>query len=150
MKQRTLGMTSVSVLSVMVGLYANMAGIALLFGGAIGAYEGSYLGNSVFALGLAFMALSFGAYVVAGGVWLTTSWAWAASIVQFVTLIVLNLLLSLMADSYINVLLPAVGAAAAIFYLTRPNTKAAFRGEKTPQRSDAQSRTAGEVAKTLA
>ncbi len=133
MRERSLGITALAVTAVMVGIYAFMAAIALLMGGSIVSLAGGEVGAMVFALGALFLGQSLAAYVVAFGLWMQKSWAWAGGVVIFATIVVLNVALSAMAANFISVVLPLVGAGVALVYLYRPATKAALLGEPAPE-----------------
>ncbi|MFV2063907.1 MAG: hypothetical protein ACC726_10410 [Chloroflexota bacterium] len=150
MQDRSLGLTALSLLAAMVGIYSFMAALAMLYGGAIGAFVGSDMGHIVFALGAVFLGLSVSAFVVAGGLWLRRSWSWAGGIAVFAVMVLANLVLSTMAGAFINVLIPVLGAVVGVGFLYRPSTRAILLGGNAPESGSAAAQTAVEVANTAA
>ena len=148
MRERTISIAALTILSAMVGIYSFTAGVALLFGGAIGAYAGSGIGNLVFALGGIFLGISLAAYVMSIGLWFRKSWSWAGAMVVFAALVVANFLLAFIATNFVSLLLPVAGAAVAVALLTRPATKFALLGLQPEVVQKSSGPAGAEVAKS--
>jgi hypothetical protein len=150
MQQRSRNISVLAFSSVMVGLYSFMAGIALLWAGAIVSFIGNDIGGMVFALGTLFLAQSIAAYVVGAGLWLQKSWAWAGATVVFVTLTVLNVAVALAATNFSAVALPLIGSIAGLALLNKPSVKAQLIGAPEDQADTTQTPAMGDAVKTAA
>jgi hypothetical protein len=134
--KRPLGITALTFVSVMVGLYCQMAALALLMGGMLGGVVGSDLTGVVLAMGALNLGLMGAAYFLGYGFWTQRHWAWAGGIVVFSMLIVTSILLVLISSNMISAIGPSLGAAAAIWYLFRPATKALLLGVDRTDRTE--------------
>jgi K+ transporter len=135
-QERPLGITALAFVSVMVGLYCQIAAIALLLGAMLGGVFGSDLTGVVIIMGALNLGLMAAAYFLGYGFWTQRHWSWAGGIVVFSTLIVTSILLMLVSTNVLSALVPSLGAAAAIWYLFRPATKALLLGADPTDQAD--------------
>jgi len=128
MRDRSLGVTALALVSVVIGIYSMVAAIALLLGASIGAVVSAESGTGAFLLGVFFFGLSFTAYFVGGAFWLQKRWAWAGGMVIFGAAIVLNLAMVLFGGGLFAALVSVAFVAIAMGYLLRPSTKTELLG----------------------
>lgn len=126
--KRPLGITALAFASVMVGLYCQIAAMALLFGGTVLAVTRSDLSVVVVALGVLYLGLMAAAYFVGYGFWSQRHWSWAGGIVVFSVLIVFSVLLVFISGNVLSAVGPSAGAAVAVWYLYRPATRRQLLG----------------------
>ena len=135
--KRPLSVTALALVSVMIGLYSQVAAIALLLGSMLGVVFGGDFAV-VIAIGALYFGLMAAAYFLGYGFWTQRHWSWAGGIIVFSTLIVTSILLMLVSTNMLSALVPSLGAAAAIWYLFRPATKALLLGaDRTDQAEEA-------------
>lgn len=146
MHERTLGVTALSVLTAMVGIYGLWAAVALLMGGTLTSFAGSDQGTMLLVLSAVFFAQAIAAFVVATGLWTRSSWAWSASAGVFVVLVVINVVLSVVASSYINLVLPLIGSIGGLIYLYRPSVREQFVGTNPALSRDTGRNAVGDTA----
>jgi len=123
MQERNLGLTALSVAAVAMGLYAMVAGIALLLGGALGTFAGSDAGVAVMVLGAILFGNGMAAYFVGYGFWMSKSWSWAGGLVTASVTVVSVLAMGLIGASYTSLVLPVVLGLSLIWYLLRPSVR---------------------------
>ncbi len=128
MRDRSFGVTALAFSAVMVALYGQFAGIALLLTGSVSIAAGSSLGVITLITGAIFMGLTFAAYFVGYGFWTGKHWSWAGGMVVFATLIAASVVLSVISTNYTSLVLPSIGAIVAMGYLQRPLVRRALLG----------------------
>jgi hypothetical protein len=127
-QKRPLGITALAFTSIVVGLYSQVAAIALLLGGMLGGVFSADSTAIVIAIGALYLGLMGAAYFVGFGFWTQRHWSWAGGIVVFSTVIVSSVALALITTNVVAALVPTLGAGAAIWYLLRPATKTQLLG----------------------
>ena len=127
-QKRPLGITALAFTSIVVGLYSQVAAIALLLGGLLGGVFSADITAIVIAIGALYLGLMGAAYFVGFGFWTQRHWSWAGGIVVFSTVIVSSVALALITTNVVAALVPSLGAGAAIWYLLRPVTKTQLLG----------------------
>ncbi|MEX1296466.1 MAG: hypothetical protein AB1Z67_09875 [Candidatus Limnocylindrales bacterium] len=132
MQNRSLGATTLAFSSVMIGLYAQFAAVALILTGAVFSPSGSVYAAASFALGGLFFGLTFAAYFLAYGYWTRKSWSWAGGIALLVTLLVASVVLSIISTNLTSTVLPLAGAVVGVWFLNRPAIKAELLGTDAP------------------
>ena len=85
MQKRPLGITALAFTSIVVGLYCQVAAIALLLGGMVGGVFSADITAVVIAIGALYLGLMGAAYFVGFGFWTQRHWSWAGGIVVFST-----------------------------------------------------------------
>jgi hypothetical protein len=128
---RPLGITAMAFASIIVGIFCQVAAMALLLGGTLAGVAGTDMAAAMLILGAVYLGLMVAAYFVGYGFWSQRRWSWAGGIVVFGTLIVLSLFMLLLSANVLSVLLPGGAAAASIWYLLRPETRARLLGPAT-------------------
>jgi hypothetical protein len=128
MQERSMEVTALAFFSVMVALYSQMAAIALILGGSIFAAAGSMHGAAALITGAVFLGVAVAAYAIGYAFWTRRHWSWAGGMVVFASLIVVNLVLSLISGNPLSAILPVVGSAIAIWQLQRPAIRAELLG----------------------
>jgi hypothetical protein len=127
MSQRPLGVTVLAILSVLEGMLAFVAAMALLFAGVLGTAAGASSGGIATVIGLAMFGLSMGSLGLGLGFWLQKAWAWGAAFVVFAVAVVLNLAtVMFLGASLFSIVVPVAVAAGVMWYLTQPATRAAL------------------------
>jgi hypothetical protein len=130
MRQRPLGVTVLAVLSVLEGVLAFVAAMALLFGGMLGSAAGATAGGTATAVGAAMFGLSMVSLGLGMGFWLQKPWAWGAAFVVFAVVVVLNLATVLfLGAGLFSIVVPVSVAAVVMWYLLQPATKTALGRE---------------------
>jgi hypothetical protein len=135
-QKRPLGITALAFTSIVVGLYSQVAAVALLLGAMLGGVFSADTTAVVIAIGALYLGLMGAAYFVGFGFWNQRHWSWAGGIVVFSTLIVSSVALALIATNVVAALVPSLGAAAAIWYLLRPATKTQLLGTNDARTAD--------------
>jgi hypothetical protein len=135
-QKRPLSITALAFTSIVVGLYCQVAAIALLLGGMLGGVFSADITAIVIAIGALYLGLMGAAYFVGFGFWTQRHWSWAGGIVVFSTLIVSSVGLALITTNVVAALVPSLGAGAAIWYLLRPATKAQLLGTDDAEAAD--------------
>ena len=122
---RPLGITALAFASIIVGhlLPGRGDGPAPRAGRSAGV-AGTDTAAALLILGAVYLGLMVAAYFVGYGFWSQRHWSWAGGIVVFATLIVLSVFMLLLSANVLSVLVPGAGAAVAIWYLLRPETRA--------------------------
>jgi len=128
MRERSLGLTMLAVVSIVIGLYSLVAGIALLVAGLLGTLGSATTTAGVFVVGALFMGIAFTALLVGGGFWLHKHWAWAGGMVMFGALIAVSLLAVPIGASLMSALLPIVSSVAAMWFMTRASVRRELLG----------------------
>jgi hypothetical protein len=119
---RPFGTTALSLASVAVGLYSQVAAMAMLLGGvALGLVSAAHT-TFLIAFGAVYLGLMVAAYVVGFGFWMQRHWSWTGGVVVFGTLIGISTLTALVLGN-LWALAPAVGGGVAIAYLWRQETR---------------------------
>jgi hypothetical protein len=121
---RPLGITSLAFASVIVGIFCQVAAMALLLGGTLAGVAGTDTAAALLILGAVYLGLMVAAYFVGYGLWSQRRWSWAGGLVVFATLIVLSVFMLLLSANVLSVLVPGAAAAVSIWYLLRPETRA--------------------------
>jgi hypothetical protein len=138
MRERSFSVTALAFSSVMVALYCQVAAIGLMLTGAAFSPSGSVHAAVAFANGALFFGLAVAAWFVAYGLWTRKHWSWAGAISLFGVLVVLNLIASTAASSYISSLVPAAAATICVWHLLRAPIKAELLGTEVPVRATAR------------
>ncbi|MGB0563721.1 MAG: hypothetical protein ACPGVO_18270 [Spirulinaceae cyanobacterium] len=129
---RPTGVTILAILSVIGGLLSILGGAAaILLGGlaglggaAQGSAEAAGVGAAAFVIGIFVIALGLANLVVAYGLWNLKGWAWIVCVVlQGIS--VLSALVQLVNGAG-GAVFSIVIAGVILYYLFRPNVKAAF------------------------
>jgi hypothetical protein len=128
MRARPLGITVLAFTAIMVGLYCQIAAMALILGGTLFGVVGSDSAVTLILLGAAYLGLMAAAFMVGYGFWTLRHWSWVGGIIVFGSVIVASFMLVLMSANVDAVVVPSIGAAVAIWYLFRPATRASFPG----------------------
>ena len=139
MRDRSLGVTALAFFSVMVALYSQMAAIALILGGSVFTAAGSVQGAAALLVGAVFLGVAVAAYAIGYAFWTRRHWSFAGGVTVFGTLIVANILLSLISGNPLSAVIPVVGSAIAIWELQRPAIKAELLGTEHVEANDAAS-----------
>jgi hypothetical protein len=129
--KRPLGITALAFASIIVGIFCQVAAIALLLGGTLSGVVGTDMAVALLVVGALYLGLMGAAYFVGYGFWSQSHWSWAAGIVVYATLIVISVFMFVLSANIVSVIGPAVGGAAAIWYLLRPGTRAHLLGPST-------------------
>ncbi len=134
---RPTGITILAILALIGGIFGALAGLALLFGGAliggaIGGAEGVAFGGFAFILGLITLA-GAGLYLAfAYGSWTAKTYGWALGIIGALWSIVTQVITVLLSGDIVGALISfstIVSLAIPIiilYYLNTPNVKAYF------------------------
>ena len=134
---RPTGITILAILALIGGIFGALAGLALLFGGAliggaIGGAEGVAFGGFAFILGLITLA-GAGLYLAfAYGSWTAKTYGWALGIIGALWSIVTQAITVLLSGDIVGTLISfstIVSLAIPIiilYYLNTPNVKAYF------------------------
>ena len=134
---RPTGITILAILALIGGIFGALAGLALLFGGAliggaIGGAEGAAFGGLAFILGLITLA-GAGLYLAfAYGSWTAKTYGWALGIIGALWSIVTQAITVLLSGDIVGTLISfstIVSLASPIiilYYLNTPNVKAYF------------------------
>ena len=128
MSDRSTGVTALALLATVQGIYAFVAGIALMFGGTLGAFAGAESGIATTVLGALFLSLSAVSFGLGAGFWIRKSWSWFAGIVVFGAWVVVNLATLVVGASLFSVIMPVALGAGVIWFLLQPRTKAELVG----------------------
>ena len=123
-RKRPLGITALAFTSVIVGIFCQVAAMALLLGGTLSGVAGTDMASALLILGAIYLGLMGAAYFVGYGFWSLRHWSWAGGIVVYVTLIVVSVAMLLLSANVLSVVGPVGGSVAAIWYLLLPSTKA--------------------------
>jgi hypothetical protein len=127
-RTRPLGITALAFASVIVGIFCQVAAMALLLGGTLAGVAGTDMATALLVLGAVYLGLMVAAYFVGYGFWCKRHWSWAGGLVVFATLFVLSVFMLLLSANVLAVLLPGAGAAVAIWYLLRPEVREQLLG----------------------
>jgi hypothetical protein len=127
MMQRPIGITALAFASIVIGLYCQIAAIALLMGSMVGGVFGAEVAV-VIVLGAVYFGLMVAAYFVGYGFWTLRHWSWAGGIVVFSTFIVAAVLLGVISANVTALIGLSVAAGVAIAYLLRADTRARLLG----------------------
>ena len=141
MKKRSLGLTVLGFSAVIVGLYSQIAAIALILVGSVLTVAGSVHAGAALVLGAVYLGVTGAAYLVGYGFWTARHWAWAGGMIVFGALIVASVALVLLTTNLLASIGPLAGSAVAIWYLQRPATKAQLLGTETASASETQTTT---------
>jgi hypothetical protein len=136
MNERSKSVLGLALVAVVVGVYGLAAGIALLFGGTLGALWGADSSTGTVVLGSILFALGVVSFGVGGGFWLGKPWAWSAAIVLFSAWALVNLATVLVGASIVSVAVPVVLGGAVVWYLLQPKVRAEVNGLTTEQPSE--------------
>jgi hypothetical protein len=134
---RPTGITILAILALIGGIFGVLAGLALLFGGAliggaIGGAEGAAFGGLAFVLGLITLAGAALYIAFAYGSWTAKAYGWALGIIGALWSIGTQALTVLLSGDIVGSLISlntVVGLAIPIiilYYLNTPNVKAYF------------------------
>lgn len=123
MQQRPLNITALSVASVALGLYAMVAGIALLLGGSIGTFAGSDTGIGIMVLGSIMFGVGMTSFFVGYGFWMEHRWSWVGGLLVAGVTVVSMLAMGLIGASYTSLALPIILGLSMIWYLLRPQIR---------------------------
>ena len=85
MRERSLGITALAFLSIMVGIVAQYGGLSMLLVGTWGAYAGADVGVPMLIVGSLFLGITVAAYLIAFGFWFQKHWSWAGGVVIFIS-----------------------------------------------------------------
>jgi hypothetical protein len=135
MMQRPIGITALAFASIVIGLYCQIAAIALLMGSMVGGVFGAEVAV-VIVLGAVYFGLMVAAYFVGYGFWTLRHWSWAGGIVVFSTFIAAAILLGVISTNVTALIGLSAAAAAAIWYLLRSDTRARLLGPSTRATGD--------------
>jgi hypothetical protein len=134
---RPIGITALAFVSVLVGLYSQVAALALLIGGVVFGLTGTASTTALVVIGAVYFGLMVAAYLVGFGLWMQRRWSWAGGLVVFGVLIAVSFFTALVAGNTGSAIVPMVGAAVAIAYLFLPATRARLLGIETTERTQA-------------
>jgi hypothetical protein len=127
MQERPKGITVLSVLALIGGIFSFVAGIILMFGGGIGTAAGLAEGWTVMAFGGVMFATGLVSFLVGYGFWTMRRWAAPAALAVYGAGILTNVLSVVLAGaSPVSVVLPVVVAVAVIWYVQQPENRAAL------------------------
>ena len=145
MKKRSLGLTVLAFSSVIVGLYSQIAAIALILVGSVFTVAGSVHAGAALVLGAVYLGVTGAAYFVGFGFWTTRHWAWAGGMILFGALIVVSVALVLLTTNLLASFGPLIGSAVAIWYLRRPATKAELLGTEAAPADETETQTTSDT-----
>jgi hypothetical protein len=122
---RPTGVTILAVLAAIGGIFALLAGLALLGFGSFFAATG--LGGLAFVFGLLILAVAVAELVFAYGAWTLKPWAWQLGIVFAVVSIIIAVVEVVLGYAAItSVVVSVVISAVIIYYLNTPDVRRAF------------------------
>ena len=130
-RQRPLGITILGILAIIGGVLGFFGSLAIIFAGSVVATAGAATSTATTGafytfLGIVFLVFSIGDVVLGIGFLTLKQWAWTLGVGLQILGIVIDILFITQGNSagseVINILLSAV----IIYYLFRPEVKAAF------------------------
>jgi hypothetical protein len=125
MLQRPKGVTVLSLLALIGGILYFTAGFVLMFGGSLGTAAGVASGWTIMAFGAVMFSLGLVSFVLGFGFWTMRRWAAPAAMAVYGAGTVMNVLSVVFANaSPISIILPVAVAAAVIWYVNQPDTRA--------------------------
>jgi uncharacterized membrane protein (DUF2068 family) len=125
--QRPTGVTIIAVLAAIGGVLGILSGLALIGLGGFIAASGVTGGALAPIVGLLLLAYGVLALVLAYGFWTLKPWAWTLGIGLQAAGIVINILQFMNDTTQLGSRIISIAISAAIiWYLYRPNVKAAF------------------------
>jgi hypothetical protein len=130
---RPIGITALAFVAILVGLYSQVAALALLVGGVVFGLVGTASTTSLVAIGAVYFGLMVAAYLVGFGLWMQRHWSWAGAFVVFAVLIAVSFFTALVSGNTGSAVVPMAGAGIALAYLFLPSTRARLLGTAAPQ-----------------
>ncbi len=127
---RPTGVTILAILAFIGGALQLATGVAAivgggLVGGIIGGTEGAAVGGLVAISGLFLLVLGIVALLAGFGLWQLAGWAWLLTI-AWAVLGLISAALTLLGGDIGGAIISAIIPAIVIWYLYRPDIKAAF------------------------
>jgi len=127
---RPMGVTILAILAFIGGALQLATGVAAVaFGGlagaAVGGTEGAAVGGLVAISGLFLIVLGVVALLAGFGLWQLKPWAWLLTI-AWAILGLVSAALTLLSGDVTSAIISAIIPAVVIWYLNRPDVKAAF------------------------
>jgi uncharacterized membrane protein (DUF2068 family) len=123
--QRPMGVTILAVLAAIGGVIDVLAGIVLLGVSTVSASFALPIAGLASVLGFLLVATGILDFVFAYGAWGLKPWAWMLGIVLMVVRVVLDVL-TFQSSSAVGLVEGIVISGIIIYYLYRPNVRAAF------------------------
>lgn len=124
MEKRSVGVTVLAFGTVMLAIYSQHAAVALLLTGSAFAADGGLAAILTIMNGAAFLALAGTAYAVGFGLWMRRAWARPCAVALYVTFVVANVMLSLLASNLGSTIVPTIAVVAALVYMRRDDVRA--------------------------
>jgi hypothetical protein len=132
-----MGITILSILALIGGVFGLLGGLALiaggaLIGGALGGTTGAAFGGLAFIAGVVTLGIAVADLAFAYGAWTLKPWGWALGVIIALASIVwqvIGVLLSgdIMANLIsVNTIVTVVIWGIVLYYLNTPTVKAAF------------------------
>jgi hypothetical protein len=133
--QRPLGVTILSILEIISGLFElGVGGLLLIAAGFVGGMMpegvsgfGGILAGILTAIGIVFIILGLFAFLITYGLWTGKGWAWALSLIFSIIGIILSIL------SLPTGIIGLIIEILILYYLTRPHVKAFFGRGPPPE-----------------
>jgi hypothetical protein len=127
MHKRSIAVTVLAFSTVMLAIYSQYAAISLLLTGSAFIAGGGIAAVLTLIDGAAFLALAALGYTVAFGLWTRRAWARTNAIALYVTFLVANVMLSLLADNFISAIVPTIAVVVGIVLLRRADVREELR-----------------------
>jgi hypothetical protein len=127
--------TILAVLALIGGIFGLLAGVTLLFGGAllggmVGGSQGVALGSMALIFGILGLAIAIAELAFAYGAWTLKPWAWALGIIAAIANLLLIVVSAVIGGDIMSALMSSIISiaiwAVVLYYLTTPNVKTAF------------------------
>ena len=132
--QRPTGVTILAVLAAIGGVLGILAGIALVGLGGLAGAAGVSVGGAALVGGLVVLVLGVAELALAYGFWTLKPWAWKWGIVLAalqVVVAVLGVVGIVFSTSVPSALISIVISGVIIYYLSKPDIRAAFGAPAT-------------------
>jgi uncharacterized membrane protein (DUF2068 family) len=114
---RPTGVTILAILAFLNGLLAILGAITVMYLG---------IGTGLGIIGIFILALGILSIIYGWGLWTLKSWAWILAIIGSVLGLIANIAAAVSSGDYSSNLLSAIINAIIVWYLFRPEVKAAF------------------------
>ena len=132
---RPTGVTILAVLALIGGIFGLLAGVTLLFGGAllggmVGGSQGVALGSMALIFGILGLAIAIAELAFAYGAWTLKPWAWALGIIAAIANLLLIVVSAVIGGDIMSALMSSIISiaiwAVVLYYLTTAPVKTAF------------------------
>lgn len=132
---RPMGVTILAILALIGGVFGLIGGLALIAGGAliggiVGGAEGAAFGGLAFIVGIVTLGLAVAELFFAYGAWTLKPWGWALGVILALAGLVWVVITALLSGDIVGTLISSVISiviyVVILYYLNRPDIKAAF------------------------